>query len=280
MTNRNKNAQGLLPTGKTAVYAFIGTPIAQVQSPTYFNRYFADNEIDAVMIALDVAVANVGAYFEMMRGSSNLHGCMVTIPHKQAAAALVDDLTERALLLGAVNVVRRDGGRLIGDNVDGEGFVIGNRARGFDLAGKRVAILGGGGVGRAIAYSCAEAGAIEIAFRDLRTEIYPELHEIVKAGNGKTAVLFDIDSLAGFDLVVNATPVGMDGDPNLPFPTDTLAPETFVADVVTKPRLTPWLATAQAKGCRIQYGPDTSKGQMGYIGRFWGFDMPDPTAFE
>ena len=272
---------GLIPTGTTAVYGFIGTPIAQVKSPTYFNGYFAQNQIDAVMIPLDVSVEQVAAYFDTMRGTSNLHGCMVTIPHKQAAAKLVDELTPRAKLLGAVNVVRRlEDGRLLGDNVDGQGFVVGNRARGFDLAGKRMALVGGGGVGRAIAYACAEAGVAEIAFRDMNRDIYPLLSQIVAVANQNTKVSFDFESLAGFDLVVNATPVGMDGDDRLPYSLDTVSPDTFVAEVITKPLLTPWLTTAQGKGCRIQYGPDTSKGQMGYIGRFWGFDLPDPVDFD
>ncbi len=232
------------------------------------------------MVALDVAVEHVEAYFAMMRGSDNLHGCMVTVPHKQATVECMDELMERARVLGAVNVVRREGRRLIGDNVDGEGFVIGNRARGFALAGKRVAIIGGGGVGRAIAYSCAEQGVREIAFTDLRKAIYPELEAIVKTANSETAVTFDFESLAGFDLVVNATPLGMNEDVRLPFAVEMLSAETFVADVVTRPRMTPWLTAAQAKGCRIQFGADTSKGQMGYIGRFWGFDTPDPIEFD
>lgn len=271
---------GLIPTGKTALYTFIGTPIVQVQSPAYFNRYFVESEVDAVMVALDVAVANVEAYFEMMRGSDNLHGCIVTVPHKQATVAYMDELTERARVLAAVNVVRREGRWLIGDNVDGEGFVIGNRVRGFELVGKRIAIIGGGGVGRAIAYACAEQGVREIAFTDLRKQIYPQLREIVRVANWETEVSFDFVSLAGFDLVVNATPLGMNEDTRLPFGVETLSAETFVADVVTRPRMTAWLTAAQAKGCRIQFGADTSKGQMGYIGRFWGFDMPDPIEFK
>jgi shikimate dehydrogenase len=81
-------------------------------------------------------------------------------------------------------------------------------------------------------------------------------------------------------LVVNATPVGMNDDPDVPFPTDTLSSSTLVADVVTNPKVTPWLAAALKNGCDVQYGAEMAYGQFGLMGRHMGLEIPDPQDFE
>ncbi|HEY5890857.1 MAG TPA: hypothetical protein VIW94_09185, partial [Acidimicrobiia bacterium] len=116
---RNSNVGGLLPSGTTDVFAIIGHPVAQVQSPTLYNNHFADTSLDAVFVAFDIEPDNVPDYFRMMRGTENLRGGFVTVPHKQAAAQCMDELTERAQALNAVNAVKNDKGRLIGDMTDG-----------------------------------------------------------------------------------------------------------------------------------------------------------------
>jgi shikimate dehydrogenase len=85
---------------------------------------------------------------------------------------------------------------------------------------------------------------------------------------------FELDSLEGFDLVVNATPVGMNGDPNVPHPVDSLDPKSLVGEVVTLPRTTPWIAAALARGCRVQYGADMTQAQLQLVGPWWGLDVP------
>jgi shikimate dehydrogenase len=91
-------------------------------------------------------------------------------------------------------------------------------------------------------------------------------------------ISFELTSLEGFDLVVNATPVGMNDDPNVPFPTVTLSSSTLVADVVTNPKVTPWLASALEKDCdcEVQYGAEMAYGQFGLMGRHMGLEIPDP----
>ncbi len=266
---------GVLPTGTTTFYTMIGTPIIQVKSPLFYNRYFAENGIDAVMIAMDVPIDQVKNHFQLMRSISNFGGCIATIPHKQAAMKCMDEISKRAQDLSSVNVVRVEKGRLIGDMVDGLGFMLAVKTHGFSMGGKRAAIIGGGGAGAAIAQAIAESGANEIVIKEVRTERHGFLERLLVKTNPSMKISFELTTLEGFDLVVNATPVGMNDDPNVPFPTDTLSSSTLVADVVTNPEVTPWLAAALAKGCEVQYGAEMVHGQFGLMGRHMGLEIPD-----
>lgn len=275
MAGRVTQKPGLVPTGTTTFYTMIGTPVIQVRSPFNYNRYFAERGIDAVMIAMDVPVDQVKVHFEHMRAIPNFGGCIVTIPHKQAAADCMDDLSQRSRVLGAVNVVRVEKGRLIGDMVDGLGFMVAAKAKGLTIHGRRAAIIGGGVTGAAIALALAESGAAEIIIKEIRAERHGFLTRLLRNTCPQTRISFELTDLEGFDIAVNATPVGMNDDPNVPFPTDTLSPQTLVADVVTNPKVTPWLAAGLAKGCEVQYGVEMADGQFGLMGRHLGLDIPD-----
>ncbi len=272
----NHNASGIIPTGTTTFYTMIGTPIIQVKSPYFYNRYFAEQGMDAVMIAMDVPTNQVKSHFEHMRVVSNFRGCIVTVPHKQAAVDCMDTISKRAQDLSAVNVVRVENSRLIGDMVDGLGFMLAVKRHGLSIHGKRAAIIGGGVTGAAIAQALANSGADELAIKEIRAERHGFLERLLKNINPKMKISFELTGLKGFDLVVNATPVGMNDDPHLPFPVETLAPSTLVADVVTNPQVTPWLAAALKKGCKVQYGTEMAYAQFGLMGRHMGLTIPDP----
>jgi len=274
------NTRGVIPTGTTSFYTMIGTPIIQVKSPLLYNRYFADHGIDAVMVAMNVPSDQVNNHFEHMRAISNFSGSIVTIPHKQAAIDAMDELSERAKILRSVNVARAENGRLIGDMVDGLGFMVAAKNHGLSIPGKRVAMIGGGGAGTAIALEIAQAGADEIVIKEIITERHEILEHLLKVANPEIKVSFELRTLEGFDLVVNATQVGMNDDLRVPFPTETLSPPTLVADVVTNPKVTPWLAAAIKKGCAVQYGAEMVYGQFGLMGRHLGLEIPDPENFS
>jgi shikimate dehydrogenase len=267
---------GLLPSGTTIVYTMIGHPVVQVKSPLNFNRYFARHSIDGVMVAVDVHPEQVKAYFDLVRRIPNFGGCCVTVPHKSIAFECMDDVSARARDLKAVNVVRVEKRRLIGDMVDGAGFGLALQAHGLNIAGKRAAIIGVGGAGAAIAHRLAECGAAEIWIKERDIQRHGFIVRLLKQVNPDTKVSFELTSLKKLDLVVNASPVGMNGDLDLPFPVETLASNCLVADVVTQPALTPWLAAARAKGCEIQYGAEMAYAQIGLLGRHMGLDIPDP----
>lgn len=268
-------ADGLIPSGTSDVYAIIGHPVVQVASPGLYNEHFAASGIDAVFVAYDLDPSAVPRFFEVMRGTSNLRGGFVTVPHKQAAAECMDELTPRAEALAAVNAIKNRDGHLIGDMTDGPAFLYGTRKRGLEPEGKRVALIGGGGAASAIAHACAEQGVAELVLSVRRAERHLVLRAIVESVDSPPALSFDLESLDGFDLVINGTSVGMGDDPNVPFPVDTMSSDSLVADVVTLPKVTPWLAAALERGCRVQYGIDMATAQTQIVSPWWGIDPPN-----
>ncbi|BAN48353.1 shikimate dehydrogenase [Metapseudomonas resinovorans] len=260
--------------GSTQLVAIIGSPIAQVKSPENFNAWFAENGQDLAMIAVDMAEQNLAGFIQALRGWNNLRGCVVTVPYKQVLASQLDGLSKRAAALGSVNVIRREAdGRLLGDNVDGEGFLKAARAHGFQPAERRALVIGSGGVGAAIAYSLCEGGVRQLVIADLDQPRAQALAERLQAAFPQLEIGNRYASLEAFDLVVNATPVGMGGTGETPLPgvlLETLSPAALVADVVTSPVLTPFLELARNLGCRIQTGPEMARAQMGNLGAHMG----------
>ena len=267
----------LQDAGRAQVYAMIGSPVGQVKSPDFFNRYFDEKGLHAKMVAIDVQPEQVEAFFSVMRAECSGRGCIVTVPHKGAAFLCMDEVSHRASLLKAVNVVYNEDGRLIGDMVDGMGFLVALKSRGFSIEGKRVALIGAGGAGAAIGQAIAQAGASELFVRDIDPERLVHMKRVIRETNPAVAISLQLKSLAHIDLAVNATPLGMNQDTRLPFPTDTLSPRTLVMDVVTQPKVTLWLWAALEKGCEVVYGAEMVYGQFGWLGRRMGLEIEDPS---
>ncbi len=259
-------------SGKTTLIAHIGYPTESFKAPMIYNPWFDSKGIDAVVMPFGVKPDDYVAALASIRKFTNLRGALITMPHKVVTMGLVDEATPTARIAGACNAILvRPDGSLLGDQFDGAGFVRGIERKGLLLAGKRVLVSGSGGVGSAIAASLAAAGVAEMALFDAfpasaealagrLAEHYPAL--VVRTGSNDPA---------GFDLVVNATPLGMkEGDP-LPFDVSRIAPETFVGEVVMKQAITPLLAAAQAKGCRIQVGTDMLFEMIPAYLEFFGF---------
>ena len=262
-----------VPTAGATLLAMIGSPIAHAHLPATFNRRFAEEGIDAVMAPFDVEPAALAAFFEALRGWTNCRGCVVTAPHKVAAAGLVDVVSNRARQVGAVNVVIREAdGRLVGDNVDGSGFVAGMRCSGVDPAGLRTIVFGCGGAGAAIALALAEAAAGSIHLVDPDAGRVQRLYDGLATHRGVAVITGAPDSLAGYDVVINATGIGLDGK-SLVYPLDTVRSDALVADVLSMPGHTPWLRAAQARGCRIQSGSAMAEGQFAPIAERFGLEL-------
>lgn len=261
-------------SGFTQVVAVIGHPITQVKSPENFNRYFADQQMDSVMIPVDIAPEAVADYLLALRGWLNMSGVLVTVPHKQRAATLVDELTPRARHLNAVNVIRKlADGRLQGDMLDGVGFSLAAAAHGFQAEGKSAQLSGCGGVGSAIAWGLCEAGIRQLALHDQNPTTLQLLHNRLATHFPQVQLTALPDTLNGLDLLVNGSPAGMANFDPLPLPQallETLTPTTHVADVVTAPAITPLLTFAQARGCVVQTGPEMALAQMKLMGQFIG----------
>ena len=145
-------------TGSTTVYAIAADPIAHVKTPQRLNALLRERGADGVMVPFHVSPDGLPALFAGLRGLHNLGGLVVTVPHKEQAAVLCDEITPAARLIGAVNAIRLRDGKLAGGNFDGLGFVAGLRAQGHEPAGRRVYLAGLGGAGKAIACALADAG--------------------------------------------------------------------------------------------------------------------------
>jgi shikimate dehydrogenase len=260
--------------GSTELVAIVGSPITQVKSPENFNRWFQANRQDLAMLPIDIREDSLDAFIDTLRGWQNLRGVVVTVPYKQVLAGRLDEVSERAAALGSVNVIRRQAdGRLLGDNVDGEGFLNAACLNGFRAEGKRALVIGAGGVGSAIAWSLCQAGVESLVLSDASAARCDALAAVL--GKAFPAVRIDIGytSLHGFDLLVNATPAGMGGTGELPLDApqlDSLQATTLVADVVTSPEITPLLAAARERGCPIQTGTQMAFAQLGNLGHFMG----------
>lgn len=231
------------PAGSTHLAGVIGWPVRHSRSPDIHNAAYEALGLDWVYVALPVAPGHVAAALAGMH-ALGIEGLSVTMPHKAAVAAQVDVLTADAAALGAVNSVRRDGDRLVGDNTDGGGFVDSLLDAGVDPSGRSCVVLGAGGAARAVIRALAAAGAerVVVVNRDPgRAAAAAELAGDVGAV-GSTA------DLHAADLLVQATPMGMGDDPTLAADPALLPADAVVADLVYHPLVTPLLAAAQDRG--------------------------------
>ncbi len=263
--------------GDTRIIAHVGYPTTTFKSPMIYNPWFDRRAINACVVPLGVTGENFAAAFPQICRFTNFRGALITMPHKIAVVSLLDEVSTAVKVAGACNAVRRAAdGRLIGDMFDGEGFVRGVARNGVALSGKRALIVGSGGVGSAIAAATAAAGAAEIALYDVNTEATSRLAERLRQNYPQLSVLVGANDPDGFDVVVNATPLGMKAGDPMPVDVSRLSPSTFVGEVVLKQETTTFLAAARARGCRTQVGLDMLFEQIPAYLEFFGFPAPSP----
>ena len=259
-------------SGKTTLIAHVGYPTESFKAPLIYNPWFDSKGIDAVVVPMGVKPEEYREFFPLLFKMTNIRGALVTMPHKVTTTELVDELTPIAKVAGASNaVLLREDGSLLGDQFDGAGFARGVARKGFDVTGKRALVVGNGGVGSPIAASLVADGLAEIGLFDPNIASSEALAGRLAEHYPDTKVAVGSKDPDGYDLVVNATPLGMnDGDP-LPVDIDRIAPGTFVADVVMTQAITPFLQAALDKGCPIQVGSDMLYEQIPAYLEFFGF---------
>ncbi|MCC5953067.1 MAG: shikimate dehydrogenase [Acidimicrobiia bacterium] len=221
----------------------IGDPVRHSRSPAIHNAAFRSCGLDWVFAGWEVGAGGGAAAVEAMR-TLGLGGLSVTMPLKAEVAAAVDRCSGAATTLGAVNCVAVEGSELVGHNTDGAGFVASLRAEGIDPAGRRVVVLGAGGAARAVVAAMAEAGAESVTVVN-RDEARGRRAAMLAGDRGRLGTTADV---AGADLLVNATPVGMAGTPGLPVPAEVLEGVAAVADLVYQPLETELLTEARRAG--------------------------------
>jgi shikimate dehydrogenase len=260
--------------GVTRIIAHIGYPTATFKSPMIYNPWFDQQGVNAAVVPFGVTAERFGAAFPEICRLTNFGGALITMPHKVAVVDLLGTVSTAVRIAGSCNAVRWSAdGRLEGDMFDGEGFVRGVARRGGKIEGQRVLVVGSGGVGAAIAASAAAKRPAALALYDLNTRATDALAARLAAAYPLLAIETGSNDPDGFDVVVNATPLGMkSGDP-LPVDPSRLAPGAFVAEVVMKKETTPFLAAAEARGCRTQIGIDMLFEQIPAYLEFFGFPV-------
>ena len=275
----------------TAAYAeVIGDPIAQSKSPAIHSFWLNKLGIEADYRAAHVTAAGLADYFAARRDDSAWRGCNITMPHKQTALAQLDAVDPQAARIGAVNtVVRGADGGLTGFNTDAPGFLEPLLPRLAETHLYRMArIMGAGGAARAIVAALAGAGfTLVLAARDpakaraMLDELAPRgEHHAVSLDHFATPTDFAFDDRAGLlDLVVNASPLGMAGQPPLVFDFSHVPPGSVAYDIVTNPLETPLLAGARARGFETIDGLAMLIGQAAVaFEKFFG--QPAPRAHD
>ncbi len=247
-------------TGTTQIFPIIGSPVSGVFSPSAFNLLFQETGLDMAMVPMDIPVSNLSTFWDLLRRSTNMVGCSVTYPHKQSAFAVMDDCTPRAARLGAVNTVRCENGRLIGDATDGLAMCAAIDATGIPIKGAVAHILGaGGGAGVAIVDALCERGISELildetddiraqAVKDLLAQFWPD---VTVSEVPKQASIF-----------INATTLGKSHADALPFREEDIKSAALVCDVVTREIPTRLCETATTCDVPTVSGHQMGQGQL------------------
>jgi len=260
--------------GHTGLIAHIGYPTHTFKSPMIYNPYFEAAGINVVVVPMGCRSEHFPALLRSFFALENAAGALITMPHKVTTVGLLEEASVAVKVAGSCNAVRRGaGGRLVGEIFDGEGFVRGVRRKGLQLAGARALVVGSGGVGCAIAASLAGAGVGTLALFDANTSSAQALADRLRLHYPVLRVLVGSRDPQGFDLVVNATPLGMSASDPLPLEVERLSPETLVAEVVMKAEMTPLLEAARNKGCAVQVGTDMLFEQIPAYLEFFGLPV-------
>lgn len=259
--------------GSTQLIAIVGDPIAQVGSPRIFNPLLRKAGINAVLVPVHIPQAEFEAAMDGLMRLGNLSAIVITVPFKKRAMALVAHVGETGQQVGAINAMRREpDGRWSGDMFDGMGLVRAVKLAGRSLEGQRVLQLGAGGAGSAIALAFAAAGARAITLFDPDTARADALAATVCALHPGCEIACGTPTAAGYDVIVNASPVGMRPGEGMPAPLGSFDPACLVIDIITKPEVTPLLAAARAAGCQTLGGLAMLAAQADTFLEFFGVE--------
>ena len=262
--------------GNTMLLAHIGYPTHAFKSPMIYNPWFESVGVNAVVVPMACRAEHYENFLKSVFSLDNVCGALITMPHKVATVSLLDSVSATVQVSGACNAVRRGAdGKLQGDMFDGEGFVRGALRKGCVLEGARALIVGSGGVGSAIAASLAGAGVAAISLYDARAGSAETLADRLRSHYPSMRVDTGSNDPDGFDIVINATPLGMDKGDALPVDASRVASHAFVGEVVMRTEMTAFLNAVAERGCRFLVGTDMLFEQIPAYLDFFGL----PTAW-
>ncbi|MGL4440651.1 MAG: shikimate dehydrogenase family protein [Bosea sp. (in: a-proteobacteria)] len=264
-------------TGLTQIIAHVGYPTSTFKAPMIYNPYFDSIGLDACVVPLGVKAENFAVAFPQIFAMSNVHGALITMPHKSPVLDLLDETSVAVKIAGACNAVtRRTDGALIGDMFDGEGFVRGLKRKGQPVIGQSALVIGAGGVGSAIAASLAGAGLARIGLFDVNTVTLDGLARRLALHYTSLRITAGNNDPEGYDIIINATPLGMNAGDPMPVDIARISPASFVGEVVMKQEMTAFLVAARARGCSVQVGIDMLFEMIPAYLEFFGYPATTP----
>ena len=253
-------------SGRTGLLGLIGTPVGHSGSPAMYNYSFQRLELDYAYLAFDIPVEKVPDAIAAIK-TFKMRGSNVTMPCKSEVVKYMDELSPAARIIGAVNTIVNDDGKLTGHITDGIGFVRNLKEEGVEVKGKKITVMGAGGAATAIQVQCALDGAREISIFNMKDAFYEKglktVENIKKEVPGCVVNLYDLDDteklnaeIASSDILANATLVGMrpNEDKSNIKDTSVFRKDLVVADAVYNPKKTKMLEDAEAAGCKIVSG--------------------------
>ncbi len=263
--------------GLTKLLAHIGYPTSTFKAPMIYNPYFESIGLNAAVVPMGLKADDFATGLPLIFSLSNVHGALITMPHKVQIVGMLDETSTAVKIAGSCNaVVRRDDGSLAGDIFDGEGFVRGLVRKGCTLAGASALVVGSGGVGSAIAASLAGAGVARMGLHDVRAATMKGLQKRLLAHYPALVVNAGSNDPDGYDIIINATPLGMKEGDTMPVDVSRIMPASFVGEVVMKQEMTAFLTAAKARGCSVQIGIDMLFEQIPAYLEFFGFPTTTP----
>lgn len=260
-------------TGTTRVFLILGDPVAQVRAPEAFNHLFRRHGVDAVLVPAHVPPAHFEPFVRQVLTARNISGLWLAIPYKTTMLGLLDRCDRLGRAAGAVNAARRnDDGTLEGALFDGVGFTKALDHFGVPIAGRSALVVGVGGGGVAIAASLAARGAGRIGLYDALPGRTQQVAQRLRSEFGTDVAALPGSDPAGFDIVVNATPLGLQRNDPLPFDPARVDAAAVVVDILMKNQPTPLLQACLARGITAHPGYEMLVQQMPEYLSFFGFD--------
>ena len=257
----------------TKIYGCIADPIDHVKAPTIFTSIFKERNINAVMIPIHVERDNLENVILSLKKIKNFEGMTITIPHKTIVTYLCDHLEQDAEFTRSVNWIKFDKDRkLIGNNFDGQGFVAGFLSQNFLIKNKKICIFGAGGAAVSIACSLAKQNikSLKIINRDFdkANELMKKIKVIDKNLYVEVTGYRDIYFLQNYDIIINATSLGLHKNDKLPFDVNKTSPKTVIADIIMQPEETELLKQAKNLSRPVHYGKYMINSQIDLAGEF------------
>ncbi|WP_250673071.1 shikimate dehydrogenase [Paraclostridium ghonii] len=247
---------------KTNLLCLLGSPVEHSFSPNIHNYLINKNNLNMKYVCFDVKSDDLGNAVKGIK-ALGIKGCNVTIPHKVDIMKYLDEVEKNALLIGAVNTIKNDNGKLIGYNTDGIGFVKSIIDKGHDIYNKKILIIGAGGAARSIAVEMASNGVKEIEIRNRSKKNAKEICDIINGNfnvNSKYSTeIITKEDLENIDIIINTTPIGMDKDKdNCPIDESIylIKKDILLCDIVYNPQETRFISWGKKNNLDIVYGID------------------------